>query len=75
MYYVYMRNAGTGPCTRALPVDVQKRLSTHNRGKGAKYTRSRLPVRLVYQETQPDKSAALKRELEIKGLTRARSCG
>lgn len=71
MYYVYMLQCRDGSLYTGIAVDVQKRLSTHNRGKGAKYTRSRLPVRLVYQETQPDKSAALKRELEIKGLTRA----
>ena len=70
MYYVYMLQCRDGSLYTGIAVDVQKRLSVHNRGQGAKYTRSRLPVRLVYQETQPDKSAALKRELEIKGLTR-----
>ena len=42
----------------------------HNAGKGAKYTRARLPVELVYQEACADKSAALRREYEIKQLTR-----
>ena len=42
----------------------------HNAGKGAKYTRSRLPVELVYREALGDKSAALRREREIKKLTR-----
>jgi predicted GIY-YIG superfamily endonuclease len=42
----------------------------HNSGKGAKYTRNRTPVALVYQEACTDKSAALRRELEIKSMTR-----
>lgn len=51
--------------------DVQRRLQVHQRGKGAKYTRSRLPVALAYWETLPDKSAALRREAAIKGLSRS----
>ena len=51
--------------------DLPKRLLAHNAGTGAKYTRGRLPVRLVYQESCEDKSAALKRERQIKRLSRA----
>jgi putative endonuclease len=51
--------------------NLDERIKTHNEGKGAKYTRSRLPVVLVYQETFDDKRVALKREFEIKKLTRA----
>lgn len=51
--------------------DLDKRLAAHNAGEGAKYTRGRAPLRLVYQEACDDKSAALKREREIKSLTRA----
>lgn len=51
--------------------DLSKRLQTHNTGKASKYTRARLPVRLVYCEQLADKSAALKREAAIKKLTRA----
>ena len=54
-------------CTNNLP----HRLQVHNAGKGAKYTKSRLPVTLVYQEPCEDKSTALKREISIKRLTRA----
>lgn len=54
-------------CTNNLP----KRLETHNRGQGAKYTRSRRPVVLVWQEDQRDRSAALRREAQIKRLSRA----
>lgn len=53
-----------------IAVDVEKRIEVHNSGKGAKYTRSRLPVSLVYKEEGFTKSEALKRELEIKDLTR-----
>lgn len=51
--------------------DLDKRLAAHNAGEGAKYTRGRAPLSLVYQEACVDKSSALKREREIKSLTRA----
>ena len=51
--------------------DLDKRLAAHNAGEGAKYTRGRAPLRLVYQEPCADKSTALKREREIKSLPRA----
>ena len=54
-------------CTNILP----KRLAAHNRGQGAKYTRSRRPVALAWQEEQPDRSAALRREAQVKKLSRA----
>ena len=50
--------------------DVQRRLEMHRSGKGAKYTRGRGPLELVYWEDCGDHSAALKRELEIKALPR-----
>ena len=49
--------------------DVEARIAAHNSGSGAKYTRSRLPVKLVYSEEVNDRSAALKREAAIKKLT------
>ena len=51
--------------------DPRQRASVHNRGKGAKYTRSRLPVTLVYQESFATKSEALKREAAFKKLSHA----
>lgn len=51
--------------------DVKKRIETHNSGKGAKYTKARRPVKLLYSEKLVDKSAALKRESAIKKLNRA----
>lgn len=50
--------------------DLDKRLAAHNAGEGAKYTRGRTPVRLVYCEHCEDKSTALKREMQIKVLSR-----
>lgn len=51
--------------------DLDKRLAAHNAGEGAKYTRGRTPLRLVYAEPCADKSAALKRERQIKRLPRS----
>tara|TARA_B100000609_G_C17103006_1_gene375613 strand:- start:106 stop:366 length:261 start_codon:yes stop_codon:yes gene_type:complete len=51
--------------------NIKLRLETHNSGKGAKYTKNRLPVILVYLETVDDKSNALRREMEIKKLNRS----
>ena len=51
--------------------DLEKRLATHNAGTASKYTRVRLPVELVFAEPCIDRSAASKREMEIKNLTRA----
>ena len=53
-----------------ITTDVEKRLEAHRTGKGAKYTRGRAPLELVYRETCGSHSEALKRELEIKSLTR-----
>ena len=50
--------------------DLNNRVNVHNSGKGAKYTRSRIPVKLVYFETFDTKSKALKRECEVKKLNR-----
>jgi len=54
-----------------VTVDLEKRLAAHNQGIAAKYTRSRGPFALVYAESCADKSAALKREMEIKKLKRS----
>lgn len=53
-------------------VDAERRVKVHNAGRGARYTRMRLPVRLVYVEPQPDRTTAMKRERAIKRLTRQR---
>lgn len=51
--------------------DLPARIAAHNGGRGAKYTRARLPVKLVYSEQAADRSAAQRRELQIKRLPRA----
>ena len=71
MYSVYLLRCGDGSLYTGITTDVARRVAVHNAGKGAKYTRSRLPVTVVYQEPQPDKSAALRREIKIKAMTRA----
>jgi putative endonuclease len=50
--------------------DPERRVKVHNAGRGARYTRMRLPVRLVYVEPQPDRGTAMKRERAIKALPR-----
>lgn len=70
MHYTYMVECGDGSLYTGYTTDVNRRTKEHNTGKGAKYTRSRRPVRLVYFETHESKSLAMKREYELKQLTR-----
>lgn len=67
---VYMLRCGDGTLYTGIAVDVERRVQTHNAGKGAKYTRSRLPVKVVYREECQDRSEALRREYAIKQLPR-----
>lgn len=69
-YFVYMLRCGDGTLYTGSTNDVARRLQVHQSGRGAKYTRSRLPVELVYQEAAADWSAALRREAAIKRLPR-----
>ena len=69
-YYVYILRCGDDTLYTGSTDNIERRLAVHQSGKGAKYTRSRGPLTLVYQEELPDKSAALKREAAIKKLTR-----
>ena len=70
-YIVYILRCGDGSLYTGITNDLERRVAVHNSGKGAKYTRSRLPVEPVYWETVPDKPAALRRERAIKALPRA----
>lgn len=70
-YFVYILRCADGSLYTGITNDLPHRLKQHNSGIGAKYTRSHRPVVLVYQERLSDKSAALKRECQIKGLSRA----
>lgn len=70
MHYTYMVECGDGSLYTGYTTDVERRTREHNAGKGAKYTRSRLPVRLVYYEIHETKNRAMQREYELKQLTR-----
>ena len=70
MHYTYLLRCADGTLYGGYTTDLQKRLAAHNSGKGAKYTRSRLPVELVYWEECPTKEAAMSREWQVKHLTR-----
>lgn len=66
MFYIYMVRCKDGTLYTGFTNDVDSRIRKHNDGKGAKYTRGRLPVDLVYVESFTDKSQAMRREYEIK---------
>lgn len=69
-WFVYIVRCADDTLYTGIAVDVERRIEQHNTGTGAKYTRSRRPVRVVYVEEAPDRSAASRREWEIKQLTR-----
>ena len=69
-YYVYLLKCSDESLYCGYTDDLVKRVKTHNMGKGAKYTRARLPVKLVYFEEFSDKKEALKREREFKKYSR-----
>ena len=68
--FCYILQCSDGTLYTGWTVNVEKRISQHNKGLGAKYTKTRRPVTLVYIEPQPDKITALKRERAIKALPR-----
>ena len=69
-WYLYILRCRDGSLYTGITDDVQRRLATHRAGKGAKYTRGRGPLELVYSEICGSHSDALKRELAIKALTK-----
>jgi putative endonuclease len=69
-HYIYILRCADDTLYTGWTTDVRKRVETHNSGKGAKYTRARLPVELVYTEEFDDKVEAQKREYAIKQLAR-----
>lgn len=69
-YYVYILRCGDGTLYTGYARDPQKRMQTHNAGRGAKYTRARLPVKLLYTECFSSRSEAQQREAQIKQLSR-----
>ena len=71
MNYVYLLRCADGSLYCGWTTDLKARLEMHLSGRGAKYTRSRLPVELVYSETYEDRHEALSREWHLKRLSHA----
>ena len=69
-YYTYILRCADDSLYTGWTTDLEARVEAHNAGTGAKYTRGRGPVELVYQESLPDKSTAMQREHAIKKLSR-----
>lgn len=69
-YYVYILKCSDGTLYTGITSDLKRRINQHNNGTGAKYTLNKTPVKCVYSEKRPGRSAALKREIAIKRLTR-----
>ncbi len=70
MYFVYIIECEDGSLYTGITTNVERRFSEHKKGTGGRYTRARKPLRVVYSETQTNRSEALKREAEIKGWPR-----
>ncbi len=70
MNYTYILRCRDGSLYTGWTNDLTKRVAAHNAGTGGKYTRARRPVELVYFETFPSKNEAMRREVQIKRLTR-----
>lgn len=71
MHYTYMLKCKDNTYYTGYTTDLGKRIKAHNEGKGAKYTRGRGPVELIYYEEYEDKHSAMRREWEIKRLSRS----
>lgn len=69
-WFVYVVRCADGSLYTGIALDISKRLAAHSSGKGSRCLRGRLPLKLVYQETHDGRSSALKREAQIKRLTR-----
>lgn len=72
MWHVYLLECGDGTLYCGITNDVARRLASHEAGKGARYTRGRGPLRLVWTEARETRGEALRREREVKSLPRAR---
>lgn len=68
---VYILECADGTLYTGITNDLDTRIAAHNAGKGARYTRSRLPVQVVYTEAATDRSTASSREAQIKSLSRS----
>jgi len=74
-YYTYMVSCSDGTLYTGWTVDLGRRLRAHNQGRGARYTRSRRPVHLVYAEKHASCADAMRRERTIKSMGRAAKLG
>ncbi len=72
---VYLLRCRDGSLYTGITTDLERRLARHRAGTASAYTRARRPIRLVYQEDQPDRSAALRREAALRRLSRAEKLG
>jgi putative endonuclease len=72
VWYVYLLRCGDGSLYTGITNNLEARLAAHNTGKGARYTRSRRPVTLVWCERRRGRASALRREAEIKSWPRTR---
>ena len=70
VWFVYIVRCSDSTLYPGIAKDVIRRCQQHNAGTASKYTRSRCPVKLIYQEVHPSQSSALKREAAIKAMTR-----
>jgi len=70
-YYCYILECLDDTYYTGWTTNPERRLRQHNHGSGARYTRNRRPVRLVYVEEQPDRGSAMRREIKIKRMSRA----
>ena len=68
--YCYIVECADGTYYTGWAIDPEKRVAVHNKGRGARYTRTRVPVKLVYVEELPDRTSAMKREIAIKKMNR-----
>jgi predicted GIY-YIG superfamily endonuclease len=73
-WFVYIVRCSDNSLYTGIAIDVEARVTQHNKGKGAKYTRSRSPVELVYTERLNQKGDALRREIVIKKLSSQQKC-
>ena len=69
-WFVYVLRCADGSLYSGITKDIKRRCQQHNNGTASRYTRSRLPTKLVWQEAHPSQSSALKREAAIKAMTR-----
>lgn len=67
--YCYIVECADGTYYTGWAVNPEKRVAVHNKGRGARYTKTRIPVKLIYVEELPDRKSAMKREIAIKRMS------